>query len=191
VYANVLEVKDGEKCLTEQCLTPKEIHGFGIPASISTFWKGTAEVQPFSFDGRDQMLLTKKEEKLKKFEDEARKMQEAAQFRARPADAIHKKPFEPKESERPPTATTAELNTERTAKERAEFDAMMKAEQAKLEELRLRDEKLKEEKQEITRVRKKSVHKANPIRRYKPTHILASDKPLTDPHSPSFMSRKS
>jgi hypothetical protein len=70
-------------------------------------------------------------------EDEARKMQEAAQFRARPADVIHKKPFEPKKSERPLTdITMVELNTERRAKERDEFDAMIKAEQAKLEELR-------------------------------------------------------
>jgi hypothetical protein len=54
-------VRDGEKCLTQ-----KEIHGFGIPASVSTFWKRKTEVQPFSFDERDQMLLKQKEEKLKK-----------------------------------------------------------------------------------------------------------------------------
>ena len=70
-------------------------------------------------------------------EDEARKLQEAAQFKARPADVIHKKPFEPKKSERPLTdITTVELNTERRAKEREEFDTLLKAEHAKLEELR-------------------------------------------------------
>ena len=69
-------------------------------------------------------------------EDEARKLQEAVQFRARPADVIHKKPFEPKKSERPLTdITTVKLNTERRAKEREEFDTMLKAEHAKLEEL--------------------------------------------------------
>jgi hypothetical protein len=51
-----LDVKDGEKCLMQQ-----EIHGFGIPATGSTIWKHTTEVQPFSFDARDQMLLKKKE----------------------------------------------------------------------------------------------------------------------------------
>lgn len=70
-------------------------------------------------------------------EDEARKLQEAAQFKARPADIIHKKPFEPKKSERPLTdITTVQLNTERRAKEREEFETMVKAEHAKLEELR-------------------------------------------------------
>jgi hypothetical protein len=54
-------VKDGEKCLMQ-----KEIHGFGIPASASTDWKRTTEVQPFSFDARDQLFLKKKEENVKK-----------------------------------------------------------------------------------------------------------------------------
>jgi targeting protein for Xklp2 len=54
-----------------------------------------------------------------------------------------------------------------------------------------RDEKLEKEAiEEVARLRKQSVHKANPVRRYKPTHVLGSDKLLTDPHSPSFMSRK-
>lgn len=70
-------------------------------------------------------------------EDEARKLQEAAQFKARPADVIHKKPFEPKKSERPLTdITIVELNTERRAKEREEFDSLLKSEHAKLEKLR-------------------------------------------------------
>jgi hypothetical protein len=54
-------VKDGEKCLTQ-----KEIHGFGIPASAASGWKRTTEVQPFSFYERDQLLLKKKEENVKK-----------------------------------------------------------------------------------------------------------------------------
>jgi hypothetical protein len=51
---------------------------------------------------------------------------------------------------------------------------------------RLKAEELKREKmEEAARLRKESVHKANLIRRYKPTNIMRSDKPLTDPHSPS------
>jgi hypothetical protein len=70
-------------------------------------------------------------------EDEARKLQEAAQFKARPADVIRKKPNETKKSERPLTdITTVKLNTERRAKEREEFDTMVKTEHAKLAELR-------------------------------------------------------
>jgi len=44
----------------------KKIHGFGIPASGSTGWKRTIEVQPFSFDARDQLLHKKKEGNIKK-----------------------------------------------------------------------------------------------------------------------------
>jgi hypothetical protein len=70
-------------------------------------------------------------------EEEARKLQEAAQFKARPAVVLHKKPFEPKKSSYPLIDITAvELNTERRAKEREEFDTRIKLEQAKLEELR-------------------------------------------------------
>jgi hypothetical protein len=70
-------------------------------------------------------------------EEEARELQEAVQFKARPAAVIYKRPFEPKKSVRPLTdITTVELNTERRAKEREEFDARIKLEQAELEELR-------------------------------------------------------
>ncbi|PNF25470.1 hypothetical protein B7P43_G06000 [Cryptotermes secundus] len=244
VHATHLEVKDGRKCFTE-----KEVHHFGIPPARTTQWKRTTEVQPFSFEERDRLLLKKREETIQKYlehekksrefhanpipacvkspstvkeasvlstepapfqlevdkrgmikkqqlrqkmEEEARKLQQAAQFKARPAIVLHKKPFEPKKSNNPFTDITAiELNTERRAKEREEFDTKIKLEQAELEELRrLRDETQKrEEMEEIARLRKEAVHKANPIRRYKPLKILSSDKPLTDPQSPAFLSR--
>jgi hypothetical protein len=70
-------------------------------------------------------------------EEETRKLQQAAQFKAQPATVIHKKPFEPKKSDCPLTDITAvELNTERRAKEREEFNAKIRLEQAELEELR-------------------------------------------------------
>jgi len=43
--------------------------------------------------------------------------------------------------------------------------------------------------EEIAKLRKEAVHKANPIRRYKPLKMMSSDKPLTDPHSPAFTHR--
>jgi targeting protein for Xklp2 len=62
-----------------------------------------------------------------------------------------------------------------------------------LEELRrlvCKDEKRKrEEMEEVVRLRKETVHQANPIRRYEPTNIKSSDKPVTNPCTPSFMSR--
>jgi targeting protein for Xklp2 len=70
-------------------------------------------------------------------EEEARKLQQASQFKARPAVVIHKKAFEPKKSNRPLTdITEIELNTEKRAKERKEFDTKIKLEQMELEQLR-------------------------------------------------------
>jgi len=61
-------------------------------------------------------------------DDGARKLQEAAQFRARPANVIHKKPCKQKKSERPLNdKATVELSNERRAKERVEFDTMIEA----------------------------------------------------------------
>jgi hypothetical protein len=94
--------------------------------------------------------MIKQQQLRQKMEEEARKLQQAAQFKARPAIVLHKKPFEPKKSSHPFTdITTIELNTERRAKEREEFDAKIKQEQAELEELwRLRDESQKREEME-------------------------------------------
>jgi targeting protein for Xklp2 len=53
-----------------------------------------------------------------------------------------------------------------------------------------RDENEKrEEMEEVARLRKEAVHKANPVRCYKPLKITGSDKPLTDPLSPAFSTR--
>jgi hypothetical protein len=43
-----------------------------------------------------------------------------------------------------------------------------------------------EEMEEIAKLRKEAVHKANPIRHYKPLKIKTLDVELTDPHSPAF-----
>jgi hypothetical protein len=50
----------------ENCLTQKKICGFGIPATGSTDWKRITEIQPFTFDERDQIFLKNKEENIKK-----------------------------------------------------------------------------------------------------------------------------
>jgi hypothetical protein len=52
------------------------------------------------------------------------------------------------------------------------------------------EEQEREEMEEGARLRKEAVHKAHPIRRYKPISLMSSDKLLTDPLSPSFMSRQ-
>jgi hypothetical protein len=41
---------------SKKCTTPTEIHGFAIPTSESSDQKCTTEIQPFSFDERDQLI---------------------------------------------------------------------------------------------------------------------------------------
>lgn len=43
-----------------------------------------------------------------------------------------------------------------------------------------------EEKAELERRRREAVHKANPIKNYKPVTLRPSDKPLTEAMSPRF-----
>jgi targeting protein for Xklp2 len=149
------------------------------------------EPSPFQLEV-DKRGIIKQQQLKQKMEEEARKLQQAAQFKAQSPVVIHKKPFQPKKSSRPVTDITAiEINTERRAKEREEFDTKVNLKQAILEESkRLKDEAQKrEEMEEIARFRKEAVHKGNPIQRHKPLKVLSSDKPLTDPHSPAFLSR--
>jgi hypothetical protein len=71
-------------------------------------------------------------------ENEARsKLQDAAWFKARLATVIYKKPFEPKNYERPlPDTRAVVLNTVRTADEREEFDEMISSKHAEVEKLK-------------------------------------------------------
>ena len=59
----------------------------------------------------------------------------------------------------------------------AELDAARRL----LEERRRHDEEL-----EVQRMRKEAVHKAQPVRHYKPINIQPTDKPVTLPMSPNF-----
>jgi targeting protein for Xklp2 len=77
-----------------------------------------------------------------------------------------------------------ELNTERRAKKREEFDTRFKLEQAELEHLRqMRDGNQKrEELEEVARLPKEAVHKANPVRCYKPlklTSLVVNTRPAS------------
>ena len=43
-----------------------------------------------------------------------------------------------------------------------------------------------EQQEEIKRKRQEAVHKAQPVRHFRPLEIKGSDRPLTDAHSPKF-----
>uniref|UniRef100_A0A3B4T9X9 TPX2 microtubule nucleation factor n=1 Tax=Seriola dumerili TaxID=41447 RepID=A0A3B4T9X9_SERDU len=130
--------------------------------------------------------------------EEQKQQEEAAIFKARPNTVTHKEPFQPKKESRSAIGINSstvveafELSTERRARERQEYErvasekealrALMEEDQRREEEQRQRDE--------IARLRQEQVHKAQPIRHYKPVAVKKSEVPLTVPHSPNFSDR--
>ncbi|XP_017161092.1 targeting protein for Xklp2 [Poecilia reticulata] len=124
--------------------------------------------------------------------EEQKQQEEAATFKARPNTVTHKEPFRPKKENRTSVAVEPfQLATERRAQEWQEYErligekevlrARMEAEQRLEEEQRERDE--------IARLRQEQVHKAQPVRHYKPVAVKKSDVPLTVPESPNFSKR--
>jgi len=86
-----------------------------------------------------------------------------------------------------------DLNTDRRAVERGEFEARrrerdLKAEAAKALEMRQKQE---EEMQEIAEQRRLAVHKARPMPQYKRLKVVGSRKKVTTAHSPYLLTKKS
>jgi targeting protein for Xklp2 len=84
-----------------------------------------------------------------------------------------------------------ELNLDRRAVQREEFEMHKKAREAELEGLRRQREQRQKEEEEaaIAKLRQELVHHPNPVRQYKPVIIHPSDKPLTEAESPNFSDR--
>ncbi|XP_057219438.1 targeting protein for Xklp2 isoform X2 [Triplophysa rosa] len=124
--------------------------------------------------------------------EELKRQAEAACFKARPNTAVHKEPFVPKKENRSMLVVEGfQLSTERRAKERLEFERDVcekEALKARMEEERAREQE-QQEKGEITRLRHEQVHKAQPVRSYKPVEVKKSEMSLTVPHSPNFSDR--
>ncbi|XP_038577520.1 targeting protein for Xklp2 isoform X2 [Micropterus salmoides] len=153
--------------------------------------------EPFrlQLDERGAVKISRWEQMVK---EEQKQQEEAAQFKARPNTVTHKEPFQPKKESRaavgipPSTVVEAfELSTERRARERQELEQLAsekEALRAMMEEQQRREE-VQKEREEIARLRQEQVHKAQPIRHYKPVAVKKSEVPLTIPHSPNFSDR--
>ncbi|CAJ1055232.1 targeting protein for Xklp2 isoform X2 [Xyrichtys novacula] len=124
--------------------------------------------------------------------EEQKQREEATVFKARPNTVTHKEPFQPiKESRTMAVMEAFELSTERRARERQEYERQAsekEALRALMEEDQRREEEQRE-KEEIARLRQEQVHKAQPIRHYKPVALKKSEVPLTVPQSPNFSDR--
>ncbi|XP_058498350.1 targeting protein for Xklp2-like [Solea solea] len=152
---------------------------------------GPTKPEPFRLmaDERGAVKSSRREHMLK---EEQKQLEEAATFRARPNTVTHKEPFQPKKGERAVVAAEAfELSTERRARERQEYERVASEKEARraLMEEQQRQEDEQREKDHVVRMRHDQVHKAQPIRHYKPVAVKKSEVPLTIPHSPNFSDR--
>ncbi|XP_069581306.1 targeting protein for Xklp2 isoform X1 [Brachyistius frenatus] len=130
--------------------------------------------------------------------EEQKHQEEAAAFKARPNTVTHKEPFRPRRENRaapaPPCSAAVEafeLATERRAREWQDYERLAgekEALRAQMEAGQRREEEQRE-KEEVARLRQEQVHKARPVRNYKPVAVKKSEVPLTVPESPNFSDR--
>ncbi|KXJ27334.1 Targeting protein for Xklp2-like [Exaiptasia diaphana] len=154
--------------------------------------KPTTKVEPFNLSA-DTRGAKKAELWAKKVEDELKEQRKKAVFKAHSSNVLYQAPFVPKKSLKQNTIFDEfNLNSEKRAEERAAYEMHKREREIQDEELILQRqaEKEEEERQNIAMLRKQLVHKANPIRTYKPVAITSSDKQLTIPESPSWHAAK-
>eukprot|EP00090_Calanus_glacialis_P044282 TRINITY_DN7885_c0_g1_i1.p1 TRINITY_DN7885_c0_g1~~TRINITY_DN7885_c0_g1_i1.p1 ORF type:complete len:750 (-),score=309.01 TRINITY_DN7885_c0_g1_i1:165-2360(-) len=135
------------------------------------------------------------EARLSKWQDDVEKeleeQKKAAQFKATDSKVLDKAPFMPKPSDKPLSEiSNFVLHSDRRAEEREAFDLKVKQKEVDMEGAKREQDvrRKREDDEEVARLRKAAVHKAQPIRNYKPIEVKPSDKPLTFPSSPNFQS---
>ncbi|KAJ2837382.1 hypothetical protein FBU31_001155 [Coemansia sp. 'formosensis'] len=145
-------------------------------------------VSPFHLqtDTRGDAYQRQLRERLEELE---RRKRERMEFRARPIPPSIDQPFVPQPSAIPLTAIEEILlRTELRSEERRAYDEdRMERERIREDVLtRKRLEEERREEEEIKRLRKILVHKAQPVRHYKQLVIKPSDRPLTVPKTPQW-----
>ncbi|KAJ2492300.1 Protein tpx2 [Coemansia sp. RSA 2050] len=145
-------------------------------------------VSPFhlQIDTRGDAYQRQLHERLAELEQRKRDRME---FKARPIPPSIDQPFVPQPSAIPLTAIEEILlRTELRSEERRAYDEdRMERERIREDVLaRKRLEEERREEEEIKRLRKILVHKAQPVRHYKQLVIKPSDRPLTVPKTPQW-----
>lgn len=115
---------------------------------------------------------------------------ERQNFVARPIPLSIDHPFVPQPSSAMPLTAIEEvlLKTELRSEERRAYDDDRKDRERIRDEVlaRKRLEEARREEEEIKELRKLLVHKAQPVRHYKPLVVKPSDRPLTVPKTPQW-----
>ncbi|XP_055964149.1 targeting protein for Xklp2-like [Sorex fumeus] len=147
--------------------------------------KNLTQIEPFSLKTDKRGAL--KAQTLKHQLEELKQQKEATCFKARPNNITSQEPFVPKKEKKNLSVQEPfQLATERRAKEWQKLKKKVAEDKAKkgqpLEEAR-------QQKEELARIRKALVHKANPIRKYWGVKIKSSGQLLTMPLSPKFSTR--
>jgi len=146
--------------------------------------------EPFKLQIKERVeaRLTQWQENVEK---ELEEQKRAAEFKATEPKVLEKLPFVPKPSDKPLSEiSNIVLHSDRRAEEREAFDLKVKQKEVDMEGAKREQEerRKREEQEEVARLRKAAVHKAQPIRNYKPVEVKPSEKPLTLPSSPKFLS---
>ncbi|KAJ1665544.1 hypothetical protein IW140_004069 [Coemansia sp. RSA 1813] len=129
---------------------------------------------------------------LERLEELESRQRERTLFKAQPIPPSLDHPFVPKQSAIPLTAIEEILlHTELRGEERREYDDDRRERERIREEVlaRKRLEEERREDEEIKLLRKMLVHKAQPVRRYKPLAIKPSDRQPTIPKTPQWCVR--
>uniref|UniRef100_A0A6I8N3J9 TPX2 microtubule nucleation factor n=1 Tax=Ornithorhynchus anatinus TaxID=9258 RepID=A0A6I8N3J9_ORNAN len=161
--------------------------------------KTATQLEPFHLH-TDERGALKAETWKQQLEEDLRQQKEAACFKARPNVIIHQEPFVPRKDSKLATGGEGslriapdgfELATEKRARERQEFEKQL----AELEAQRAQRQEQERQRQEddrreaLAKLRQDTVHRANPIRKYRSVEVKPSDQPLTTPVSPKFSDR--
>jgi len=146
--------------------------------------------EPFKLliEERVEARLTQWQENVEKELEDQKK---ATQFKASEPTVLDRAPFMPKPSDKPLSEiSNFVLHSDRRAEEREAFDLKVKQKEVDMEGAKREQEerRKREDGEDIAKLRKAAVHKAQPIRNYKPIEVKPSDKPLTFPSSPKFQS---
>lgn len=132
------------------------------------------------------------EEKQQQLEEKLKLQEEKMQFKAQSCEVVKKAPFVPHLDHKcTQEHTKFKLYTEARHAQRVQFEEQKKAREAELLVMRLEAEKLcqEEEDREIQRQRQEAVHKANPIKHYKPVEIQHKSLSVTIPLEPKFATK--
>jgi len=186
----IKKILEEEKAAREFHANPinKDIHNPRLPERKV---QPPTQAKPFQLkiEERVETRLNKWQEDLKKELEEQRK---AANFKANEAKVLHQAPFMPKPSDKPLSElSNFTLHSDRRAEEREKYEKERLKREVDLDQARREGElrRKQEEQEEVARLRRQAVHKAQPVKGYKPIQVKPSEKPLTHPVSPRLSQR--